>query len=86
MKIGIKVQPRRGIVAIRGHHGDDRFTGVPGLEVRKNVLDIQVLTPPEVELIRTCKADDELMGKCADFGQALHSLFGRYGIATWEED
>ncbi len=84
MKIGLKVQPRRGVVAIRGHELGHRL-GL--IETHKVVLDVQVIPLAQVEEIRSGRADqlaaDE---KCKAFAVELEGLFRKYELDVWPRE
>lgn len=85
MKIGLKVQPLRGIVAIRGHAGSGRALD----PIAKVVLDVQVVSQDEVN-----KASTEdlpagriaIHAKCAAFATELEALFLKYGLELWDRE
>lgn len=79
MKLGLVVQSRRGVVAVRGYVGDGRAFN----PTSKVVLDIPVLTPAEIDAIRLDQGD-EARKKCEAFGAELQALFEKYEIPTWD--
>ena len=80
MKIGLLVQPHRGVVAIRGHVGDGRAL----TPVTKVVLDVQVVSPAEVEEVRAGRRElAPSVEKCQGFARELEELLHRYGVSTW---
>lgn len=83
MRVGIKSQPRRGVVAIRGYNG-----GHFGFANRKMSLDIQVV---DLDTVQKAAAEndladlDRIANRCRDFAVDLHALFLKYGIELFEE-
>lgn len=84
MKLGIKVQPRRGVVAIRGYAGDARFPGTEAGQ-HKVVLDVQVLSPEIVEEIRQGRPAIGT-ARCYDFADDLEALFKKYELEMFPRE
>lgn len=84
MKLGIKVQPLRGVVAIRGYAGDARFPGTEAA-LHKVVLDVQVLSQETVEELRAGRLTDQLLAEnlCHAFADDLEALFKKYGLEVF---